>query len=124
MSTRNFNALTQNTGESTLLTLGGMGSNMFGSASVIHTLPGGQNGNIPSEPSFLDQQLISNAEIHDFSKTNSTVQFSVKNLKGPDVLRNIKEKQKAADAMKKKQEDARNIQMAKEGLLCEENWIH
>lgn len=37
---------------------------------------------------------------------------------------NIKEKQKSEEIMKKKQEDNRNLQMAKEGLLCEENWIH
>lgn len=36
----------------------------------------------------------------------------------------VREKQKAEEVIKKKEEDKRNLNMAKEGLLSEENWIH
>jgi len=41
-----------------------------------------------------------------------------------DEAYNMKETQKSEEVQKKKLDDKRNLQMAKEGLLCEENWIH
>jgi len=35
--------------------------------------------------------ISNNGDVHDLLKTNSTIQFSVKNVKGPDVMKNIKE---------------------------------
>lgn len=48
----------------------------------------------------------------------------VKEVVSKDDAKVIKEKQVAEQKRKKEEEDKRNLGMAKEGMLMEENWIH